>query len=338
MKSINFLVTLLLIIVITACVPGSSPQATIQANRPITVCYSAITGTQAVTWYAYEKGIYNKYGLDVNMVYITSGTKAVTAMIAGDVNICASAGSAVVNAIAAGQDVVMIAGMYNLYPASLVVNKNIMSPADLIGKSVAISQIGSSTDAGARIALKSLKLVPDKDVAIIPIGDESERLKAMEAGQVAGAILTTPTTIIAYDMGYKEIVNLAEINVAYQHTGYVTTRSFISSHPAEVESFLKATIEAISLMKKDEEGSIAVMAQYMLLDPVKDARPLEDAYHKLILESLSAKPYPTLEGIQTLIDLSAPSNPTILNVTPAQVVDTSILDRIYSSGFDDTLK
>jgi hypothetical protein len=44
-----------------------------------------------------------------------------------------------------------------------------------------------------------------------------------------------------------------------------------------------------------------------------------------------------LEGIQTLISLSVSSNPSVSNVKPEQVVDTSILDEIAASGFLETL-
>ncbi len=272
------------------------------------------------------------------MVYITSGTKSITALIAGDIDVVTAAGSAAVNALAADQDVVMIAGFFNQYPSSLVVHRDIHSPRDLVGKSVAISQLGSSTDAGARLALQHLGLTPDKDVTILAIGDESERLQALEADQVAGAILASPNTIIAYAMGHTEMVNLAKIGISYQHTGVVTTRAYLASHPQESERFMKAVIETIFRMKNDPEGIKSVMAEYMLLDPIEDERALEDAYQTLILQVLESDPYPTLEGIQTLIDLGSLSNPALLDVIPESLVDISILDRLHANGFFDTLK
>ena len=127
-----------------------------QVLVPLNVCYSALTGTQAVVWYTYEKDLFKKYGLNVKLISIDSGTKAVTALLTGNMDICEVAGSAVVNAVAAGQDAVMIAGLYNAYPAFLMVTASIKTAQDLKGKALAISQPGSSTDVGTRLALKQL--------------------------------------------------------------------------------------------------------------------------------------------------------------------------------------
>jgi NitT/TauT family transport system substrate-binding protein len=329
---------MILVLSLTACQPVSTQDSGSEALIPLVLCYSSLAGSQAATWYAFENGYYEKYGLDVEMMYISSGSKAVSALIAGDVAICSAAGSAVVNAVAAGQDAVMIAGMYNVYTGSLFVTPEIQTAADLVGKTVGVTQVGSSNDAGMRIALKSLGLVPDQDVTILPIGDEAERLQAVIAGQTVGTVLTSPMTLIAADLGYREMVDLTHLGVPYQATGLVSTRAYLDAHPAEVEAFLKATIDAIHHMKQDPEGSKTAIAKYMQLDLVKDARSLEDAYQNLVLSALEAFPYPTLEGIQTLIDLSAVANPAVLQVKPEQVVDTSILEKIDASDFVETLQ
>jgi NitT/TauT family transport system substrate-binding protein len=331
MKQTFLFFSLILILFITAC--GSNSPLPAQVLSPINVCYSAITGTQTVVWYAYENQLFQKYGLKVNLTNITSGTKAVTALLAGSVDICQVAGSAVINAVAAGQHAVMIAGLYNIYPASLMVTADITSPQDLKGRSIAISDPGSSTDVGTRMALSQLGLVPDKDVALIAVGDESVRIAAMEAGQVAGALLTSPDTLLGHEKGFVELVNLASMNIPYQHTGLASTRKYLQSHPTEATNFMKAILEAIARMKKDPEGTKAVIAKYLLLDPTKDAAALDDAYTTLILNDLADIPFPTLPGIQTIIDYLAPSNPYASQILPDQVVDVTILTSLQQSGF-----
>jgi NitT/TauT family transport system substrate-binding protein len=297
------------------------------------VCYSAITATQAVTWYAYENHLFQKYGLDVRLIYINSGTKAVTTLLAGDADICQVAGSAVVNAVAAGQDAVMIAGLYNTYPASLMVTPDIKSAQDLKGKALAISQPGSSTDIGTRLALHQLGLAPDKDVALLAIGEESARMAAMDTGQVTGTILTSPDTLRGRQKGYVVLLDLAAMNIPYQHTGIATTHKYLQTHPREAENFLKATLEAIASMKKDPDGTKAVLAKYLLLDPVKDAEALDDSYQTVVLAALSYPPFPSLEGIQTVIDYQLTANPAVGSITPDQVADPTILKDLEASGF-----
>ena len=320
-----------LVLFVTAC--GSNATTPTQNLTPINVCYAAITGTQAVVWYAYENQLFQKYGLKVNLIDITSGTKAVTAMLAGSVDICQVAGSAVINAVAAGQDAVMIAGLYNIYPASLMVTTDITNPQDLKGKSLAISDPGSSTDVGMRMVLSQLGLIPDTDVALLALGDESARMAAMDAGQVAGTLLTSPDTLLGHKKGYIELVNLAALNIPYQHTGLATTRKYLQGHPTEATNFMKAILEAIARMKKDPEGTKAVLAKYLLMDPSKDAAALDDAYNTLILNDLADVPFPTLPGIQTIIDYEIAFNPSVSKISPDQVVDVTILNSLQQSGF-----
>jgi NitT/TauT family transport system substrate-binding protein len=313
--------------------PTPAPNQTGKALTSVNVCYSAITGTQAVVWYAYEKALFLKYGLEVKLTYISSGTTAVTALLAGNIDICQVAGSSVVNAVAAGQDAVMIAGLYNIYPASLMVIPGIKTAQDLTGKALAISQPGSSTDVGIRMVLKQFGLIPDKDVTLLAIGEESARMAAMDTGQVAGSLLTSPDTLIEHQKGDIELANLATMNIPYQHTGIATTRKYISGHQTVVEDFMKAILDAIHQMKKDPAGTKAVMAKYLLLDPDKNAASLDDAYQTLILNSLSIVPYPSLPGIQTIIDYEKATNPAVANLLPDQVVDMTILKNLETNGF-----
>jgi NitT/TauT family transport system substrate-binding protein len=118
------------------------------------VCYSAISATQSIVPYAYESGIFKKYGLDVSLQFINSGSNSVLAILAGDVAACQVAGTAVVNAQAAGQDVVIIAGIFNNFPATIFVRPEIKTAADLKGKALGITDFGGSIESITRIALK----------------------------------------------------------------------------------------------------------------------------------------------------------------------------------------
>jgi NitT/TauT family transport system substrate-binding protein len=349
MKAYLPIFCILLALVVSACGSNVPPTATTSAAEgadaastltpttlvlvPLRVCYTAITGTQAVTWFAFEHKLFEKYGLQVELTYINSGTRAVIAMLAGDMDICQLAGSAVVNAVAAEQDVIMIAGLYNVYPASLMVTAEINTPQDLVGKALAITQPGSSTDVGTRLALEYLGLEAETQVALLALGEESTRMAAMDAGQVSGTMLTSPDTIVGQQLGYHELVNLGTLGIPYQHTGIGTTRSYLEAHFPEAKSFMKAIVEAITLMKADPDGTKAVMAQYLLIDPVAGAAELQDAYQTLILDALESIPYPTLPGIQTLIDYQVATNPALAQVTPEQAIDRSVLDTLQAEGF-----
>ncbi len=313
--------------------PTEITAATSSKLTMVNACYSGTSGAHAAAWYAYEKGLFRKYGLDVKLTSIDSGTKAVTAMLAGSVDICQIGASSVVNAAVAKQDAVMIAGFYDTYPAFLMVNPDIKSPQDLKGKTLAISSPGSATDAGTRLLLKHFGLVPDKDVALVAIGDEGARIAAMDAGQVSGALVVAPFNLIARQKGYVELVDISKLDLPYQYVGIATSRSYIQANRAVVDSFMEAILEAIAMAKKDPAGTEAVLAKYLLLDPVKDVSELEDTYQSMVVNNLIPVPYPSLPGIQTLLDNLKNTNPDAARFTPDQIVDTSILNDLKNSGF-----
>lgn len=303
----------------------------------VNVCFSSPSGTMVTAWYAFENGLFEKYGLDVNLTYIGSGSKAATAMIAGNVEFCQIAGSAVVNSVVAGADLVMIGGLFNTYVYSLMVTPNIQSPEDLKGKAVAISRAGSSSDAAIRAALDGLGLVPEDDVAIVAVGGQAERLAAMETGAVVGTVVSVPETVEAKEVGFVELLDMSTLQVPFQHTGIATTKSYIAENRDAVVNFMKAISEAIALMKSDKEGTMQVMAEYLLLDVEDDAPSLNEAYDVLIQGYLPKVPYPTLDGIQTLLTNLEEENPDAANFTPEDVADISIVQELEDSGFIDSL-
>ncbi len=338
------LVVLSCLIILSACAPARPAQATETPPAPspaalidVNVCYSTPGGTQTTTWYAYEKGFFQKYGLNVKLTSIASGTTAVTAMLAGDVSICQLGSSAVINAAVAKQDVVLIASLYNVYPGQLMVTPDIKTVADLKGKALGINQAGSAADTGTRLLLQKLGLEPDKDVAILAVGNDSARVAAMQAGQIAGTLLIPPYTLLAQQAGYSELYDMSTIGIPYEYLGIASSRAYISSHRPVVENFLKAIMDAISAMKKDPEGVKAVMAKYLLLDTTKDAAALDDAFQGLIATNLLSVPYPTMEGTQTLLDVMKATNSDAASTTPDQVIDMSLLNDLQTSGFIDSL-
>ena len=317
---------ILLGLVFAGCAPRATPAAS--GQFPIKVCYSALTATQVPVLYAYDKGLFANHGLAVELIYIESGTTAATAMIAGEVAICQVAGSSVVSAAVVGEDLVFVGGLFNTYVYSLLVDPEVLTPEDLRGKAVAVSRIGSSSDAAMRAALTHFGLQPDKDVAILEIGDQDARIAAMASHQIAGTVASIPASAIAKEQGFRVLLDMSTLNIPYQHTAVATTRSYIASNRAQVVAFMQALTDALGLIRSDREGTKAVIAKYLQLDPVQDAGLLSDTYDELIPEYLPEVPYPTLEGIQLLLDQLEPQNPQAASFTASQLVDLSILGEI----------
>jgi NitT/TauT family transport system substrate-binding protein len=325
-KSVGLSVFTILGLAIGSC---TSPTST-----EVNVCYSGLSGNHVTAWYAFEKGLFDRHGLDVNLSHISGGSQAATAIIAGEMDFCQVSGSAVVNAVVAGEDLVMIGGFFNTFTYSLMVAPDVETADDLRGRAVAIaSKRGGSSDSAARAALNHLGLEPDKDVALLTVGGQPARLAAMETGEAAGAIVSVPQTAEAREMGFAELVDLSALNIPYQQQGIATTRSYVEANRDVVVRLMQVLVEAIALMKEDKEGAMAAMAKYLLLDVEADERSLSEAYDVLVLGCLPQAPYPTLEGIEVLLAAVQEENPNATTYAPEDAADLSIVQELEASGF-----
>jgi NitT/TauT family transport system substrate-binding protein len=85
--------------------------APVQAQlTKLSVAYSAISGDALPAWIAKDAGIFEKNGLDVQLVFFTGGTTAVMALVSADTPIAQLAGAAVINSVMAGSDAALIVG------------------------------------------------------------------------------------------------------------------------------------------------------------------------------------------------------------------------------------
>jgi NitT/TauT family transport system substrate-binding protein len=274
----------------------------------------------------------------VDLVLIDGGTKAATALIAGDVDICQLAGSAAVNAIVAGAPLKIIGGLYNTYIYSFMVRPEVRTAEDLKGKKLAVSSIGGSADFAIRRAVEHLGLDPEVDVEIIAVGGQAERTAAMIGGLVDGTLVSVPETVQAREAGFHELLDLSTLDAPYQHTAIVAREDFLARDRPAALAFLKALSEAAWRMKQDRAGTLDVLAEELALDPVADRAALDETYDGLILKYLETVPFPTLPGIQQAIDELVKENPQAAGVQAARLVDASLVEELQASGFFSALE
>jgi len=320
---------------LVACQADEAPDTELETDilSPITVCASSTSANQIVFVYAQEKGLFEKYGLDIEFVTFNSGSDAATALVTGDVDICQISGSAVVYAALAGEEMVFIGGLFNRHLYSIVTRPEIQSVDDLVGSIFAISKPGGSADSMMRIAIQHWGLEVDQDVALLTVGNQSERLAAMETGDVSGTVLSVPETSRAKELSYQIFLDLGDLELPYPSISIAARRSFVSENREAALQFMKAVVEAIQLMKHDREDTIQVMAASLLLDPLEDAGMLAEAYDVLILQRLETIPYTPEAGIQTVIDLARLDNPDATQLTAADMIDNSLVMELDESGF-----
>ena len=127
------------------------------------------------------------------------------------------------------------------------------------------------------------------------------------------------------------LVDLSAIGIDYQGAGVVTTRSFVRDNPDTMRRYLKAYVAGLHRLKTDREFSLKVLAEYTL---VTERDLLEETYQHYAIDVMPRVPYPTLNGIQTVLDEIGSQNAKFPSkMSPASLVDLTYLKEIEQSGF-----
>jgi NitT/TauT family transport system substrate-binding protein len=314
-----------------------SPFAGNATDKPlekVNIAYSSISVSQTPTWVAYEKGFFRKYGLDVELVYIEGSSVSVKSLVSGDVAAAAVSGPAVVQSNLQGTGVVMIAGFLNTMDYELMVSRDITTADQLRGRSLVVNHFGSSSDFATRYTLEKHGLVPGKDVTILEIGSQPNRLAALESGKIDGAMVAIPVTAMAKKMGFHALVDLQMLGLEYPQDGLAVSQTLIKSRPELVRNMMKAYVDAIHYFKTHRIETLALYQKYL---KTYDMDALEEAYEAVGLNLISERPYPTIKGIQIVLRELASKDPKAQGARPEQFVDLTFIKELDNSGFIDRL-
>lgn len=326
---VRFLVPLVLF-----CLQLLTPSVFAQEKlEKMHVGYSAQAGAFAPIWITKDAGLFKKHGLDVNLVFIPGGPTAAAALMAGEVQVVAMAGPAIVTSKLAGSDLVMIAGIVNTFAFQLVTVKGITSPSQLKGKRVGVNRFGAAPDVAARYALKHLGIDP-KEVTILQLGEQSTRLAAMKAGNLDAAILLPPITTLAQKEGMNVLLDMSELGAEFQITGLASSQSFLTQKRPSALKFMRAFVEGIHFYKTRKKDSMDIIAKYMRTN---DMEAVGATYDYFATKIVPKKPYPSIKGTKALLDLAAKDRPEAAEVPPERFVNLTLLKELDESGFIDGL-
>ena len=298
-----------------------------QELKKVRFGYPSLSFRQGHIWVAKDEGFFKKYGLDVEPIFLRGGQLAIQALASGDPPLM-SIGQ-VVQASLAGFDLVLIAGVEIYYDFTVFSRPEITRLEQLKGKRIGISGYGAATHFAAIMVANHLKLDPDKDWQLVPGGPDAERLAAISAGKIDAAIFNSSSLPIAKRMGLIELVKIPDLKVEVQGNGMSTTRAYIRGNRDVVKSALKGYIEGINFIFSNKQGAQRVFGKYMR---TTDADVLESSYQAYVATT-PRKPYPTLKGLQFLLDRLAPLMPQSKTAKPEQFVDLSFLQELEKEGF-----
>jgi ABC-type nitrate/sulfonate/bicarbonate transport system substrate-binding protein len=324
----------LLIPLLLALLLSGSADAQEKKLESLIVSYSSFTGNRAPFWIAKELGLYEKYGLAVDLVNIAAGSVSLTALLAGNVHLTTDSSAGVVSAGARGAPVVTVSTNGAL-PYQLIALPSIKSPGELRGKIIGSSRIGAGTDFLLRRILAKLGLTPGKDVSLIPTGvSESEkRIQLMFQGKIDATIGESDKIFQFNELGGQKISVLGEpkdFAVPAPGSEINSTRQVIKELRPRLKAFFMAYSEAIAAGRKNRELTYQVFRKYMRID---NPKLLDFTYRVQFLEAIPAKPYPREEAIQASIEDLKSTIPKLEGMKVSDFLDASLIRDIDSEGF-----
>ena len=295
----------------------------------IRVAISSISTSQVNVWVPLDAGLFKKYGLDVELVYISGAPVGAAALMSGEVVISQGGVVGSINSNLKGAGTYIILGGADRFPYQLVVPPSIKQLSDLKGKRFAVSRIGSADHTATMFVLPKLGIQPDKELNIVQVGSVPSRFAALVNGSVMGALLIPPETVKAKDLGFRILSNFADIDIAYQQNGVYTTRNLINRKTDMMRRFATAYSEGNHYIHTNSNGTQKIMRKYLQ----GDEKAIEEAYTQIVIKATPKIPYPSKPGIQTLLNFIAKTNPEAASAKPEDFINDKFVKELDDSGF-----
>src|SRR5437773_3091991 len=207
------------------------PRCLFAASAPtkIVVTYGGLNERSGVLFVAKDAGIFQKHGLDAQVVNVRSGAVGLSALAAGETQFHGgSATGASIGAMAGGLDLVFVAGLINKLDGTFVVAPNIKTPADLKGKKIGVQSIGGGVWMFSMLAFEHWGLNPERDnIQFRIIGDQSVLAQAITQNIIDGGYLGYAYGAQLERQGYRMLGDLMKMGIPYQGLGMIAKRSLI---------------------------------------------------------------------------------------------------------------
>ncbi|HEY1269855.1 MAG TPA: ABC transporter substrate-binding protein [Candidatus Binatia bacterium] len=240
-----------------------SAAAQAQESRKIYVAIPAVTPSVSTFAIARDRGYYREEGLDVELVVMPSavGTQA---LIGGNVKF-STLGGASMPPLLRGAPLKFLFSTFQRPMFWLYAKPEIKTVADLKGKKIGVSSLGSGPDSILRDILKKHGLDGGRDAVILPVGSGTARYFALQAGSVDAAMLSIPAIFLAQDAGYRELVSLPEQDVVELQGSILAPISVMESDPALVEKFVRGSLKGFITFRDSRAIAIQVLAKFLRL-------------------------------------------------------------------------
>lgn len=302
----------------------SSAAVTAAESKKVIFGYSTIGAMAAGAWMAKEIGAYEKYGIDAELIYISSGPTVVQALLGGDVTGGIAATNAVIAAVLRGAPLVSVVSTANRPYHRLWVQPEIMRVEDLKGKTIGVTRFGSVTDNLSRMILKKYGL--ESTVNVRQMGGTAEVSAAFQNKQIAGAV--TSSLRVDQSVQPRLLMKLEDLGFQYSMDVIAYSRDDMKRSPQLVDGMVRAYTEGVAAMHYQKERAYRAIAKYARLH---DQKKIDEIYQDSIVY-LEKTPRVEPEAINSILDFMGKKG-----VPLETFADNTLVDKMVREGFIEKL-
>ncbi len=308
---------------------GASTPAPTAPLQKLRVAYNAVSAELAPAYLGEDLGIYRKYGLDVELVYLQTSQQIAPALINQEVGIAYTAAAGTVASRLQGSDLLMISSYLPWMDFTLYSRPEIQRVEELRGKRVGVTRFGGGLHLAALIILERYGLDPEREVTLSQLGGVPEIFVALSSGAVDAGMLTSPEMFLAEDQGFRRLQASLDYRIPYTMGGLGASERFLREHEDLVRRFMRAHVESIAVFLQDKETAKRTIAKWT---KGEEASVLERAYNH-VASAMARVPYVDPAAIQTVLDQLAPQVPAARTARAEDFLDNRYVRELDESGF-----
>ena len=306
-----------------------------QSQDKVRIGLSSVSATSGSLWVAEEKGLFKKHGIDVEMIVIGGGAaRVVSSLLSGEIQFSVGGGDAVIRADLRGADGALVASPMKTGLQRLMVRPEIKTPADLKGKTIAVTRFGSASHWVMQLFLRKWGMRTE-DIKLLQLGSSPAMFASLEKGVVDGGAFTIPTFFLAEERGYRILADPVDMEIYYLQNTVDSTRSYIKRNRDQALRVVKAICEGLAYFRKHKKESMEIMQKKLRIQSAqeRDVKYLELSYNLLADKFYNRVPYATPKAVETTLDFVAGEEPKARGADPKQFLDESLVREVEASGF-----
>lgn len=300
-----------------------------KAQERLRLAWAGFSPTNSPIWVIEDRKLLQKMAVQPEIIAISNSPTVLQALLANEIDAASISVTTLTSSRLAGADTVMIVGVVPTFVDHIVSLSSVTAVEQLKGKTGGVNRLGTTSDLGLRLALRKLGIDPDKDVKIIPTGGTAERFAALSKGITQFTIIPEPFLTQAEKLGFRNLYNITDLKIPFWWNGILSREAIVKAKRPLLLKLARAMVEAIHIIKTEKEYAIGLIKKNLgVSDPEGLARAYKD-YSNVFPEV----PYPTPDGVKTMLDDLAPRNPKAAAADPKAFVDMSLVREIEASGF-----